>query len=48
MGRTEETVRDNARLVAAYHTTLIEEGVGEEPATEITCLWLAHSMGADE
>jgi hypothetical protein len=42
--RTEENVRDNARLVAAYYTTLTENGVDAENATEITCLWLTHVM----
>jgi len=42
--RTEEQVRENARLVAAYHITLVESGVDTESATEITCLWLAHML----
>lgn len=46
-GRTEENVRDNARLVAAYFTTLVDNGVDAENATEITCLWLAHVMEAE-
>ena len=45
--RTEENVRDNARLVAAYHTTLIENGVDMDHATEITCLWLAHMLDGE-
>lgn len=45
--RTEENVRDNARLVAAYHTTLIENGVDADNATKITCLWLNHCLGGD-
>jgi hypothetical protein len=47
VNRTEENVRDNARLVAAYHTTLIENGVDAENATEITCMWLTHMLDGD-
>jgi hypothetical protein len=47
VNRTEENVRDNARLVAAYYTTLIENGVDAENATEITCLWLAHMLDGE-
>lgn len=42
--RTVEQVRENARMVAMYFTTLVEEGVDPENATEITCLWLSHVM----
>lgn len=45
--RTEENVRDNARLVAAYFTTLVDNGVDPENATEITCLWLTHVLDGE-
>lgn len=45
--RTEENVRDNARLVAAYYTTLVDNGVDPENATEITCLWLTHVLDGE-
>jgi hypothetical protein len=45
--RTEETVRENALLVAAYYTTLVNNGVDPDNATEITCLWLTHVMDGE-
>lgn len=45
--RTVEQVRENAEMVALYFTTLIDNGVDAENATEITCLWLSHVMEAD-
>lgn len=42
--RTEETVRENARLVGVYHQTLMEHGMSEEAATELTCTWLVNML----
>lgn len=44
---TEETVRDDATIVAAYYTTLVENGVDTDNATEITCLWLNHCLAGE-
>lgn len=39
--QTEETVRENARLVGAYYTTLTACGVPDEHAADMTCHWVA-------
>ena len=39
--QTDETVSANARLVALYYTTLTDNGVPDEHATELTCQWVA-------
>lgn len=41
----EETVRHNAYLVASYYTTLTTNGVPDESATELTCLWVTTLYG---
>jgi hypothetical protein len=38
--QTDETVIENARLVALYFTTLVDNDVPLESATELTCLWV--------
>lgn len=43
--KTDETVIENARLVALYYTTLTLNDVPEEAATELTCLWVTTIEG---
>ena len=38
---TDETVIKNARLVATYFNTLIENDIPSEHATELTCHWVS-------
>lgn len=39
--QTDETIIENARLVALYFTALVDGDIPHEYATELTCHWVA-------
>ena len=40
-----EVVEHNARLVATYWTTLVNSGVSEDAATDLTHQWIQETQG---